>query len=195
LAKEREQRWANMTELGEALALWLYEHGIKEDLSGNSIRAVWLDGVLSGVRADLPSSVPPSRWQDGSERITQKAPKLTSIESVAAARDVHRKGKQRQVFIIALALGLGFGGVAVALALGSKGKSTNAVAEVRAASVQPAPTLPAQPSASIAESIATPADLALSTDTITSKRTAPRAAPLPNKSAGKNLKRTHDFGF
>jgi serine/threonine-protein kinase len=60
LKKERNQRWANMTELGEALALWLYEHGVKEDLSGNSIRAVWLDGVLSGLRADVPPSGAPA---------------------------------------------------------------------------------------------------------------------------------------
>jgi serine/threonine-protein kinase len=59
LKKERNQRWSNMTELGEALALWLYEHGVKEDLSGNSIRAVWLDGVLSGLRADVPESEAP----------------------------------------------------------------------------------------------------------------------------------------
>ena len=56
LAKLRHERWTNMTELGEALALWLYGHGIKEDLSGNSIRAVWLDGEISGLRADLPST-------------------------------------------------------------------------------------------------------------------------------------------
>ncbi len=43
LAKLPERRWASMSEFGEALALWLYDHGVKEDLSGNSIRAVWLD--------------------------------------------------------------------------------------------------------------------------------------------------------
>jgi serine/threonine protein kinase len=59
LAKRREQRWADMTEFGEALALWLYEHGVKEDLPGNSIRAVWLDGVLSGLRIDVPLSNAP----------------------------------------------------------------------------------------------------------------------------------------
>src|SRR5690606_8815063 len=43
LAKSPADRWASMSEFGEALALWLYNHGVKEDLSGNSIRAVWLD--------------------------------------------------------------------------------------------------------------------------------------------------------
>lgn len=195
LAKDREQRWANMTEFGEALALWLYEHGIKEDLSGNSIRAVWLDGALSGVRADLPSSVPPSRQRYPAEAITQNARKQPSVQALAVARDIHREGKQRQVFIIALALGVGLGGIAVALALGSKNKPENVGPALAAASVELAPALSAQPLASIAESSAPPADVALSTDTISPKRTAPRAAPLPNRSASKNSKRTHDFGF
>ncbi len=47
LAKDRSERWADMTEFGMALALWLYEHGIKEDISGNSIRAVWLDHTIT----------------------------------------------------------------------------------------------------------------------------------------------------
>jgi hypothetical protein len=49
LAKSREDRFASVAELGEALALWLFGHGIKEDLSGNSIRAVWLEPTLSGM--------------------------------------------------------------------------------------------------------------------------------------------------
>jgi serine/threonine-protein kinase len=61
LAKDRDERWAGMTELGEALALWLYEHGVKEDVSGNSIRALWLDGALGGEAPprSLPTSRPP----------------------------------------------------------------------------------------------------------------------------------------
>jgi eukaryotic-like serine/threonine-protein kinase len=50
LAKEPEDRYATMSEFGEALALWLFQHGIKEDLSGNSIRAQWLDSPLSTMQ-------------------------------------------------------------------------------------------------------------------------------------------------
>jgi serine/threonine-protein kinase len=42
LAKSAEARYANVTELGGALALWLHRHGVKEDICGNSIRALWL---------------------------------------------------------------------------------------------------------------------------------------------------------
>jgi eukaryotic-like serine/threonine-protein kinase len=48
LAKTRERRWPSMTALGEALAFWLYDHGETEDACGNSLRAVWLAGTLSG---------------------------------------------------------------------------------------------------------------------------------------------------
>ncbi len=53
LTKSPDDRWSSMTEFGEALALWLYEHGVKEDVCGNSVRALWLDGALSGIRAEV----------------------------------------------------------------------------------------------------------------------------------------------
>lgn len=56
LAKDADQRFASMSELGEALALWLYQHGVKEDLSGNSLRAIWLDRPLAEA-AEAPVSV------------------------------------------------------------------------------------------------------------------------------------------
>jgi eukaryotic-like serine/threonine-protein kinase len=43
LAKERDERWPNMAEFGTALAVWLNGHGVREDVSGNSLGAVWLD--------------------------------------------------------------------------------------------------------------------------------------------------------
>ncbi len=71
LKKAREERFPTVTELGEALALWLYEHGIKEDLSGNSIRALWLDAAFSsGLRTDVRSVRP--------ARDSASAPKLSS---------------------------------------------------------------------------------------------------------------------
>ncbi len=48
LSKSRERRWASMSELGQALAFWLYGHGVHEDACGNSLRALWLAGTLDG---------------------------------------------------------------------------------------------------------------------------------------------------
>lgn len=58
LTKDRDYRWRTMAEFGEALALWLYEHGIKEDICGNSIRAVWLDGVMASRLPQLETAPP-----------------------------------------------------------------------------------------------------------------------------------------
>jgi serine/threonine-protein kinase len=54
LAKDHAARWESMTDLGAALATWLYEHGIKEDLCGNSVRALWLDPSQPRRSSDSP---------------------------------------------------------------------------------------------------------------------------------------------
>jgi len=53
LEKSRDRRWGSMSELGEALAFWLVDHGVTEDVAGNSLRAVWLGGTLTGVSLRL----------------------------------------------------------------------------------------------------------------------------------------------
>jgi serine/threonine-protein kinase len=129
LQKNPENRWASMTELGEALALWLYEHGVKEDISANSLRAVWLDGSLSGVRMDLSSFAPggsspvhdkedPTRSranETGPRLLSTQRPKLrslapaeTQIAEVPGARPTRRWFIPSLVGV-ALVLGLGVG--------------------------------------------------------------------------------------
>jgi serine/threonine-protein kinase len=86
LEKDRDQRWANMAEFGEALALWLYEHGIKEDLSGNSIRAVWLDhSVLSSEHPEVPSYRPPARTLDHASSASNPEPTPQGVGRESAA--------------------------------------------------------------------------------------------------------------
>jgi eukaryotic-like serine/threonine-protein kinase len=69
LSKERDQRWGDMNQLGRAMAQWLYEQGIKEDISGNSVRAVWLqEGLLPSV-APKRSSLPFRGEMDASDSV------------------------------------------------------------------------------------------------------------------------------
>ncbi len=86
LAKSRDERWQSMTEFGEALGLWLYEHGVKEDVCGNSVRALWLDGALSGLRAEVDTGPPvadklgsdaPRPWGSQGERTSMIATVIT----------------------------------------------------------------------------------------------------------------------
>jgi serine/threonine protein kinase len=109
LAKKRDRRWANMTEFGEALALWLYEHGIKEDLSGNSIRAVWLDGALSGVRVDLPRSGPPGPPSEPPAAVPSSA---ATVELPAAGVTTNSRLRPKRSIALTLVLGTAVGGVA-----------------------------------------------------------------------------------
>jgi serine/threonine-protein kinase len=73
LQKKRDDRFLDMRELGTALAEWLMDAGITEDICGQSLRAAWLDprppladGLLC---ASLPrSSYPPSSRKSVSSR-------------------------------------------------------------------------------------------------------------------------------
>ena len=60
LAKDCDERWASMAEFGTELAVWLNGHGVREDVSGNSLGAVWLDGPSSDRPAKPHLVVPPA---------------------------------------------------------------------------------------------------------------------------------------
>jgi serine/threonine-protein kinase len=114
LTKNRDERWQSMTEFGEALALWLYEHGVKEDVCGNSVRALWLDGSLSGVRFEV--STQSSRLDKGDSDPNSVETVLSNPTLVqqlrARARYLAQVGARR-----AASLGLGVLGVAAGVAL------------------------------------------------------------------------------
>jgi eukaryotic-like serine/threonine-protein kinase len=61
LAKDREARWQTMREFGTALARWLMDHGITEDVYGHSLRAAWLDTGSHSPSAVISGAPPISR--------------------------------------------------------------------------------------------------------------------------------------
>jgi serine/threonine protein kinase len=58
LRKRPQERWDTMRVLGEALALWLYERGIREDAFGASLKTGWLQAGFDGVKIDTTSMFP-----------------------------------------------------------------------------------------------------------------------------------------
>jgi serine/threonine-protein kinase len=63
LAKEREQRFGSMFDLGRALAVWLIEQGVTRDLCNTSLKSIWLErspessaALLSFFPSDAPGS-------------------------------------------------------------------------------------------------------------------------------------------
>jgi serine/threonine-protein kinase len=218
LKKERNQRWANMTELGEALALWLYEHGVKEDLSGNSIRAVWLDGVLSGLRADVPLSEAPegegttlASMIRGRGQPTDRPMLVSGTADAATAYGIWVSVLRRHW---RLAAGVS---AAIVLALAVLGMSLGSGPEAAAGSdqargVEPEPTQktgvptkvvppPASAAPAVVERSPAPpkAPKASATDAGSVAQPKPRPLPVPPvrrpRSTSNKVKAIRDFGF
>jgi len=211
LQKKPDNRWASMTELGEALALWLYKHGVKEDISANSLRAVWLDGSLSGVRMDL-GSLSPQESSSGRMRVSSTAApanetgtRLASTQrpTVRAERtaalqssvtpEVPAKRRWRVVAPVGVALTLGLG---VGLLLrGGSAPSPAATASAQPSAVPVAVAPPVAPPAAPEAQPSVPVSAAAMTSAAAPAKklvTSPaRSAPVSRPRRGKN----YDFGF
>ncbi|HEX3853885.1 MAG TPA: serine/threonine-protein kinase [Polyangiaceae bacterium] len=214
LQKNPANRWASMTELGEALALWLYEHGVKEDISANSLRAVWLDGSLSGVRMDLGSMMPqrssrPPAMDPGIPAVEAakraKATERSSLRSQQSAPTISRRSiaaappARRWVWAVgvgaALVLGLGAG----FLFRGGRAtpplpisSSVSALPLVASAPPAAAPTPASAPTLAVS-AVAAPSPSG------TPSKTAPHAPPSSVHAAAAGRPRSngkhYDFGF
>jgi serine/threonine-protein kinase len=216
LQKNPDQRWASMTELGEALALWLYEHGVKEDISANSLRAVWLDGSLSGVRMDLASLAPlrsspgPITGSDGSViqgARRQKATERPDLDSRAVPTVARRSiaastptPSRRWLWALGVGVALVFG-----LALGSLFRGGRATApppidpSIGARPISAAaPPLVAEPIPTAAPPIP-PGAAAASASNGTPSRAAPHAPSSSGHATSAGHPRSngkhYDFGF
>lgn len=53
LNKAPEERWRSMRDLGEALAWWLFQRGLTEDVTGTSLRRTWLRDTETSGQFDL----------------------------------------------------------------------------------------------------------------------------------------------
>jgi len=215
LAKDRDHRWSSMAEFGEALALWLYEHGIKEDICGNSIRAVWLDGVTSTVKLEtIPTNPPASAVALATKpRYSRNA---ATEERPAVGRPSMRSylGPGRRRLVVGAAAGLGalFGGVIVASMLNrAKVNVSASVADLPQVSASaktiPLPTgasaAPSGVSADVLPRASEPNDgVSVSAGTrpangrgLNAKSKPPLVSNAPAKSSQKSTKKRHDFGF
>ena len=215
LSKDRLKRWSTMAEFGEALALWLYEHGIKEDICGNSIRAVWLDGVNSGVKVETISTTPPRSGEVAAVANSRFSRTAATIEARAVGRASMRSylgsGRRRLVVALAATCGAVVGGLLVAYLLHSArathAQPTNPVVSASGPSAIPVVSastevldrgVAADPPRVIESDL--PASSATSTGSraVSSRPTRPRAASAvvsPTKSPQKGAKKRHDFGF
>jgi serine/threonine protein kinase len=214
LQKNPENRWSSMTELGEALALWLYEHGVKEDISANSLRAVWLDGSLSGVRMDLSSLMPQGSSRppttDFGAQLAQVAKRLKatdrpSLRSQQSAPTVSRRSMaapapaRRWVWAAgvgaALVLGLGAGLLfrgergAAPLPVSSAVSVPKAIAAVPPIAVEQTPD--PMPATAVSAALPPASHGAPSKSATHTLASTARSAPAAHPRNGKH----YDFGF
>ncbi|HEX2871814.1 MAG TPA: serine/threonine-protein kinase [Polyangiaceae bacterium] len=197
LKKQREARFQSVTDLGEAMALWLYQHGIKEDLSGNSIRAVWLDAALSAGTRDLRSGRP-AAGDSGSIRHgvsktpTLPAPRTSNAETLLTPRRAE-SNRRRMLYVVVPVLALLVGAVGAFAAVGLR---TPDPAPVPAVAAAPAPAAQPEPAAPAAVA---PAAAPVAEPPPASSASTPKAA-VSTIAKGKVRapavrKKGHDFGF
>lgn len=127
LHKEREQRWGSMWELGEALALWAFERGVRVDATGRSLRHAWLDGTVTGVqilvRSDWPPKDSPTLPLASPLEGAAELPAREPLPSALAHTEVRPRRKARAPRLLLLALSFGALGAGGAFALASAGFS------------------------------------------------------------------------
>ncbi len=221
LEKSLDERWGSMTELGESLALWLYEHGITEDVSGNSVRALWLDGTVSGLQWAPVTTSPPEPAEPALEYgAGRPKSRLTRLRRrVETVRDHARKGVLAHPYAFLATVGVaGALGVALTMAASSRepqsGESLDrsASAQIQGASRETrklaSPEVVGPDSAQTAVRVETrdPSDSKRLADTVAPSETASSTAATNAKPPGRAPKRAarrpstprtrvRDFGF
>jgi len=76
LRKKPEERWGSMHAFGEALALWLVDRGVTDDVCAASLRSTWLEPSKVAARVvDLTETSPGNQPQSG------KRPALVPLPS------------------------------------------------------------------------------------------------------------------
>jgi serine/threonine-protein kinase len=193
LRKQREDRFQSATELGEAMALWLYEHGIKEDLSGNSIRAVWLDAAFASEVRDGRSARPASLDSSSAPRQhLSRAPTMRASPTTGAGTlpTLPPRGPSRKrlaAYVIAPALLLALLGLAALLVLPRPPASP--------APAVPAPVVVAELAAPLAVEAAPVAAVETARELSPAPKPSSAAAPKPRARPAVARKKGHDFGF
>jgi eukaryotic-like serine/threonine-protein kinase len=143
LAKERKQRWSSMWELGQALAYWLYQNGVRTDVSSRSLKEAWLEAEVTGVRMHV-NSMPANDSQRGAGTSTTRGDRTTA--STLAGETVSTLIRRHAVHQRRLSWGvLTLGGCAALWALASPTPAPAQMAPEAIASMLPAP--PSEPRA------------------------------------------------
>jgi serine/threonine-protein kinase len=127
LAKEPEARFQTMRQVGEALADWLYNKGVRQDITGASLDMTWRNRSHASLE-NLNSLPPPPD--------TLPAPasgEPTLMGSAAAVPSPGQNHPSKMIFVVAAAAALA--GIIAGILLGGKHRGTSAVPSASALGV------------------------------------------------------------
>jgi eukaryotic-like serine/threonine-protein kinase len=169
LRKAPEDRWEDMHALGVALASWLVEHGVDEDVCMQSVRRAWLAHVpsVSPMAIDVPSEAmpsfpPPSAGRPGFPAPSTRKPKFlppgapkygplntpqSRLDAFSEAYEIPKKSMWRTMLGVAAAAGtiaiIGAGALYASLSKQAPPRATpDKVVTPRAAPNEPLPPPP-----------------------------------------------------
>ncbi len=82
-SKDRNGRWESARKLGEALALWLENHGVVEDVCNRSLHASWLpaERPTQPELAPFDQNAPPPKARSSSSPAMMPPPTLPSLRA------------------------------------------------------------------------------------------------------------------
>ena len=104
MKKDPAERWASMWELGEALALWLFERGVRVDAAARSIKHDWLESGVTGLQILVTSEAPGAPTaRPPVEVVPVPVVHAPTIEAVWR-RDVRSRRKSWRLALISLGL-------------------------------------------------------------------------------------------
>jgi eukaryotic-like serine/threonine-protein kinase len=204
LKKDPGERWSSMWELGESLALWLFEHGVRVDAAARSLRHGWLEGRVTGLQILVPSEPPDDATPPPTANMEVISGPLPPSPTVATPSQSPAKSRKN----VQLALLVGLAAITVALLFFARSRpvaSIHPAAEERGLAavsgnvVPSASTIVAAPVAARPDASDTPAQ-AVPVAPVASARqaprslpTVPRAAPVPKRAPRPAINK--EFGF
>jgi eukaryotic-like serine/threonine-protein kinase len=138
LHRDRDRRWPSMWELGRALARWLFDKGVRADVTSRSLEEVWLEPRPS----EQAPPVAEAPREGGRRRVLSTLIKRRSADTLAG-ETISTINAQRLVATRVLGWGAAAAGI-LALGWSVLAQATSSAATARAAVVATAPERGAQ---------------------------------------------------
>jgi len=192
LAKEPDERWPSMRELGAALARWALAHSVADDITGSNLHSSWIERAPDSMPATQQASLPapsvaaPAIAASGGHAATQ----------LSATVSGHTPAKGRPTYLVLVAAAFVVLGIGVGVALKAFGGSAPKPEPEGPASPRPSATLDkpvepkVEPAVAPTANSAPSAEPSASAEPVATAGKKPVTKPPASKPAGKPGEKT-----